>query len=156
MPYIAHPSFAGPQEVEPFRALSDTAQAPTRGRDEAAAFGIQRFEDRDNPGSYLYLLGSQFVGPKTLLRRPVRQAASGETLEPTGEQWSVVSGGYAALRGAVQIRGTARPTPQPGQAMRTPAGVLIVDDQGRPILQPASGEPARDPETGELTGDTQP
>lgn len=43
-----------------------------------------------------------------------------------------------------------------GQPMRMPIGLLIVLQDGTRPTQPASGEPARDQWTGQLTGETQP
>lgn len=150
MPIISHPSFNGPQEVEPFRARGGQA-----GIDERTLFGIAKYTSPDGAPD-IYLLGSQFVSPKTVLRRSMRQNAAGDGWESDGSGWAIVSGGYASLVGAAQVRTTTREASAPGANMRTPAGLLIVDESGTPIPQPASGEPARDPWTGELTGETQP
>lgn len=150
MPILTHPSFSGPQEVEPFRARSGAA-----GTTEAQSFGIQRYTTSDG-GPPLYLLGNQFIAPGTLLRRAVRQNSAGGAWESDGTPWTQVSGGYAGLQGAAQVRTTARDSVAAGQAMRTPAGLLIVDATGATIPMPATGEPARDPWTGALTGEMQP
>lgn len=150
MPILTHHSFSGPQEVEPFRARSGAA-----GTTEAQSFGIQRYTTADG-GPPLYLLGNQFIAPGTLLRRAVRQNAAGDGWESDGTPWTQVSGGYAGLQGAAQVRTTARESVAPGANMKTPAGLLIVAETGSPIPMPASGEPARDPWTGALTGGTQP
>jgi len=59
----------------------------------------------------------------------------------------------AQLRGVNLNRQTSA---APGQPMRNPLGLPIVFADGTRPLQPASGEPARDQYTGQLTGETQP
>lgn len=150
MPILSHTSFLGPQEVDVFRARAGAA-----GNTEAQTFGVQRYTTGDG-GPPLYLLGNQFIAPGTVLRRSVRQNTAGDGWESDGTPWTVHAGGYPGLIGAAQVRTTARESVAAGANMKTPAGLLIVDSAGTPIPMPATGEPARDPWTGQLTGGTQP
>jgi hypothetical protein len=76
---------------------------------------------------------------------------------PTVGSWqfyaSIGDPKIAQLRGVNLNRQAAS---APGQPMRNPLGLPIVFADGQRPLQPASGEPARDQWTGQLTGETQP
>ena len=103
----------------------------------------------------------QYIGPDGRVMTPgdvylreVIEHTVGQA--PTVGSWqfyaSIGDPKIAQLRGVNLNRQTSA---APGQPMRNPLGLPIVFADGTRPLQPASGEPARDQWTGQLTGGTQ-
>lgn len=141
---ISHPNLNGPHEARSF----------TGSAEDLAEFGISHVQDvGGGTETRRYLLGAMRVRRGDVFVRPVRMV-SGESVEETGGAWTWF-GSSGALQGAVRWRPVAVVVTEAGQPMRTPTGHPIFVDGTRPN-QPATGQPARDPWTGELTGGTQP
>lgn len=145
---ISHPALNGPHEARSFIGGGPELAA------ELAEFGIEHLQVvGGGPETRRFERGTQVIQRGDVFVRPVRAAAGEETEEAGGWSWF---GTAETLRGAVRWRAVPAVVTVAGQPMRTPTGHPIFLPDGTRPLQPASGEPARDPWTGQLTGETQP
>lgn len=153
---IIHSSLKGPHEVVTFAGRPEQT-ALTAGQEDAYLGPFVRWrpvggtaendEWRDAAGQRRLLRGELFVRPLRL--------TSEEDGEPTAS-WRYWRASWEGAEDTVRMRLVPSITVAAGLPMRTPVGEPIIFADGTRPLQPASGEPARDQWTGQLTGGVQP